>query len=595
MNYEDYYVEVAVGDVSSRNQVVPYNEVGKVVDSNIGKEVYRSMFLYQKDIKDHIEDTGSIKGYRGVQAIDKIVFDVDKGTDESTDIKQQTNKLMKKLVELGCKTEHISIWFSGRGFHVVIPDLYGFRPSADIAREVKATIARDFGKSIDLIYDSKRLIRLPFSLNKKTNLYKTYLTHTQFLALSYDDIMDYCKEVRFDRPPVVNGVTTIWKPMEHTKEQVKEERTVLENATYQTNADVTCGQHIFNKGAAVENRHITLLRLVSIWRRKGFTQDQCMLLGEQWIDTYPDNFEKSEIKRIVVDTFSRPYEFNCQDEVLEAHCDPKCKYFKSKDYGSNIKLKNIDEIIETYKQYIEDAKYNNTFNFKDLVDIQDDYIFNAGDLVILGGNTKIGKTAFVQWVVSQIPDVKTAFMSLEVGENLINRRFFQCIIGLNKDNFKEWNEEYDQYLKEGMNHISVTDESPDMRDYHKIIETYNPKMLVIDTIDTIPVKYYQEEYERQNFIIKELKSLANKYKIIIFGISHISKYAAQQLENGERLGIHSFKGNSVIEQKADKVIGFEQQSDNEKIRIISTLGTRDESPFEVRMTFNYETFSFEQL
>ena len=197
MNYEDYYVEVAVGDVSSRNQVVPYNEVGKVVDSNIGKEVYRSMFLYQKDIKDHIEDTGSIKGYRGVQAIDKIVFDVDKGTDESTDIKQQTNKLMKKLVELGCKTEHISIWLSGRGFHVVIPDLYGFRPSADIAREVKATIARDFGKSIDLIYDSKRLIRLPFSLNKKTNLYKTYLTHTQFLALSYDHIMDYCKEVRF--------------------------------------------------------------------------------------------------------------------------------------------------------------------------------------------------------------------------------------------------------------------------------------------------------------------------------------------------------------------------------------------------------------
>ena len=49
MNYEDYYVEVAVGDVSSRNQVVPYNEVGNVVDSMIGKEVYRSMFLYQKE------------------------------------------------------------------------------------------------------------------------------------------------------------------------------------------------------------------------------------------------------------------------------------------------------------------------------------------------------------------------------------------------------------------------------------------------------------------------------------------------------------------------------------------------------------------
>jgi|TARA_R110000824_G_scaffold87357_2_gene215473 hypothetical protein len=595
MNYENYFVEVAVGDVSSRNVVIPYHKLSEIVNKNIGKEIYRSMFLYQKSIVNHIEDTGSIKGYEGIQALDKIVFDVDKGTKSNEDLKKQTHKLMRKLVDLDCHPKYINIWFSGRGFHVVIPNLYGFKPSINLAREVKATIARDFGNKTDLIYDSKRLIRLPFSLNKKTNLYKTYLTHTQFLKFSYDEIVEYCEEVRFDMPEAVNGVKTIWEPMKHSKKEVKQERIVLQDATYQTNADVTCGQHIYNKGAAVENRHLTLLRLVSIWRRKGFTQEQCIVLGKNWIETYPDNFNESEIKRIVIDTFSRPYEFNCQDEILEAHCDSKCKYFKSKDYGSNIKLKNVDEIIETYKQYIEDAKYNNTFNFKDLVNIKEDYIFTAGDLVILGGNTKIGKTAFVQWIVSQVPDVKTAFLSLEVGENLINRRFFQCIIGLHKDNFKEWNQEYDQYLKEGMNHISVTDESPDIRDYHKIIETYNPKMLVIDTIDTIPVKYYQEEYERQNFVIKELKSLANKYKIIIFGISHISKFAAQQLENGERLGIHSFKGNSVIEQKADKVIGFEQQSDNEKIRIISSLGTRDESPFEVRMLFNYETFSFEQL
>ena len=120
-------------------------------------------------------------------------------------------------------------------------------------------------------------------------------------------------------------------------------------------------------------------------------------------------------------------------------------------------------------------------------------------------------------------------------------------------------------------------------------------MLVIDTIDTIPAKYYNDEYERQNFIIKELKSLANRHKIIIFGISHISKYAAQQLENGERLGIHSFKGNSVIEQKADKVIGFEQGVENDNMRIISSLGTRDESSFEVKMSFDYNTFSFQQI
>jgi len=319
------------------------------------------------------------------------------------------------------------------------------------------------------------------------------------------------------------------------------------------------------------------------------------LLAQNWISTYPKNFSGEEINRVVVDTFRQGYQFTCQDEILEEHCDPKCKYYKSKDYGHGVKLKNIDQMIESYKQFIEDSKYNSQFNLKDIVNMEHDYTFMAGDLVILGGNTKIGKTAFVQWIIAQFPDVKTAFMSLEVGEDLISRRFFQCALSLGKDKFTEWNSEYDQYLREGMNHIHITCDSPDIRDYDKVIETYGPRMLVIDTIDTIPAKYYTDEYERQNFIIKELKSLANKHKIIIFGISHISKYAAQQLENGERLGIHSFKGNSVIEQKADKVIGFESHLENERIRIISSLGTRDENPFEIKMSFNYETFSFEQV
>ena len=51
----------------------------------------------------------------------------------------------------------------------------------------------------------------------------------------------------------------------------------------------------------------------------------------------------------------------------------------------------------------------------------------------------------------------------------------------------------------------------------------------------------------------------------------------------------------MIEQKADKVIGFESIPEDERIRIISSLGTRDENPFEIKMTFNYETFNFEQL
>ena len=157
--------------------------------------------------------------------------------------------------------------------------------------------------------------------------------------------------------------------MGHSKKEVPTERKVLKDVKYTTNSDVTCGQHIVNNGARVSNRHLTLLRLVSIWRRKGFTQEQCNLLGQSWISTYPKDFSNEEINRLVVDTFKQGYQYTCQDEILEAHCDTKCKYYKMKDYGHGVKLKNVDQMIDAYKKYIEESKYNSEFNLKDVIDM----------------------------------------------------------------------------------------------------------------------------------------------------------------------------------------------------------------------------------
>ena len=39
MDYSNYYVEVAIGDVSARNTVVQFNELYEIVKKNIGKEI----------------------------------------------------------------------------------------------------------------------------------------------------------------------------------------------------------------------------------------------------------------------------------------------------------------------------------------------------------------------------------------------------------------------------------------------------------------------------------------------------------------------------------------------------------------------------
>ena len=200
MDFGNLYVETAIGDVASRNTIIPYKDLQDTVQNNVGKELYRSMFLYTEEILSHVEEHGSVKNYEGIQALDKITFDVDIASNNSKKLMEDTDNLIGSLTNKGVKEEYIQIWFSGRGFHIVIPDLYGFKPSKNIAREVKSTLVRDFGNKIDLIYDSKRLIRLPFSLNKKSNLYKNYIPMDLFTNGTYDDIITICKDISYNTP-----------------------------------------------------------------------------------------------------------------------------------------------------------------------------------------------------------------------------------------------------------------------------------------------------------------------------------------------------------------------------------------------------------
>ena len=89
-------------------------------------------------------------------------------------------------------------------------------------------------------------------------------------------------------------------------------------------------------------------------------------------------------------------------------------------------------------------------------------------------------------------------------------------------------------------------------------------------------------------IITDLKQLAQSANIIIIGISHISKNASDGI-----LNIHSAKGNSVIEQKADKVIGIVGDRLSQR-RTIRSLASRDEAGFILSCRFDYETFQFQE-
>ena len=123
-----------------------------------------------------------------------------------------------------------------------------------------------------------------------------------------------------------------------------------------------------------------------------------------------------------------------------------------------------------------------------------------------------------------------------------------------------------------------------------VISNLEPKIIVIDTIDEIRVDYANDPLVKTQKIVSKLKEIAQRYEVMIFAISHISKSAAYD----GSLDRHSAKGDSSIEQKSDKLIGIRAPNKESKGRVIESIVARDESGFKLKCWFNHETFRFVQ-
>ena len=165
------FIELAVGSVSNRAFAIEPNTLSKYLKPN--QELYRSLFVLDDTAFNHFKDQKTIKSYKGVFSVDKITFDIDKGKNTGEDTVLRTKHFVEALFDMGLDRDFIRVWFSGRGFHVEIPDVYGFEESSKLPYIVKLTLDAQFGDMIDNIYDRGRLIRVGYSFNLKSQLYKT--------------------------------------------------------------------------------------------------------------------------------------------------------------------------------------------------------------------------------------------------------------------------------------------------------------------------------------------------------------------------------------------------------------------------------------
>ena len=589
-------IEIAAGHVSNRGRFGDRSELSSCLEPET--ELYRSLFLLDEEDTRHIV---SIAEYKGNFTLDSVIFDIDVADGTGHTCLNNARRFHRALIKKGVNPDAIIIWFSGRGFHIEIPNLYGFKPANDLPLTVKRTIDKHLkGLKFDNIYDRGRLIRVGFSYNEKSGLYKIPLSHDELFEASYDHICltaeKFCCETRVKLYNSImetvhkNNQVHIFQSKIIPEAKIKKEHIIDKPVNVEgVNGNVTCVQKMVRDPNKAGRRHNLLLRMVSAWRRLGISRTMCYGMGSTAIPS----LDMEDIQDKVNYVFDKPYEYACDDVFMSEYCDPICKFYIHKDYGTDVK--NAEEMWRDYVETSQTGLENTSFNLNDVWSLGKNYRFCEGELAVLIGDTKLGKTAFMQNMVIPLTHMRVLYLTLEVHMDLIIRRFIQIANGMSKsetiNQALSHNSDKATEILAPLQHIYCRQSVPELNSIKELISEVHPKIVVIDTLDGINVKYSNDPFVKTEKIIMKLKEIAHQNDIIVIAISHIGKGASEE----GLLDVHRAKGNSVIEQKADKILGIEGNLEGNMTRTIKSLASRDESDFKLAFMFDPTTFRFNQI
>ena len=203
--------------------------------------------------------------------------------------------------------------------------------------------------------------------------------------------------------------------------------------------------------------------------------------------------------------------------------------------------------------------------------------FRPGQLIIVGAQTKHGKTEFCVYLTTNMVAQHPLWFSYEDGADELVERFIDRGVTVPlfytpatlKQRSLEWLEE-------------------------RIVESvvkHGTRLVFIDNLQSVIPRGQQQENE-YTFFVRGLKDIADKWKVAIVLVHHLVK---TELDRSPDL--NDLKGSSSIAQFANTVILLWRQtgrSDNEIIITenvsVSVQAARRGKPGTVRMTFDGTTF-----
>jgi hypothetical protein len=182
-----------VGDASNRRHIVSNRKAVALyaaADPAVQPELpaFLGIFTYPKAILDHMNSTGSTRGYVGPVGVPELRFDID-----DNDLEEACRRAFRLTRYLEDRYSMPTVHFSGRkGFHLSIPTGDAIEPVPEnprVAKVLAMKISEDAGVAIDTgVYDAVRLWRAPNSRHHRTWVFKVIIPDPE--DLPYLDLFD---------------------------------------------------------------------------------------------------------------------------------------------------------------------------------------------------------------------------------------------------------------------------------------------------------------------------------------------------------------------------------------------------------------------
>lgn len=194
--------------------------------------------------------------------------------------------------------------------------------------------------------------------------------------------------------------------------------------------------------------------------------------------------------------------------------------------------------------------------------------WQTSDLIVLAGDTSMGKTSFALSTVNSIIEqgIGVAYFSLEMTSEQVTKRILTLSSNIPYQKLlKGTLEDYEfEFLHENIDRISnmplFIDDTPEIsileiaKKCQDLKETHDIKLVVIDYLQLVSVGKLKAETREQeiSLICRKLKTLAKTLDIAIILVSQLSR-SLNSRYGSKRPQMSDLKGSGAIEQIADIV------------------------------------------